>query len=188
VRDDADAAFRPAAALAFWCCLAVAAALFAAVELSPKLRTYRELRHEYDALETKLTVEERQVQHLESVADALRNDPEFAAELARVDFGTDESEERIPVDPKLNLEDGSRFDNAAGQRVAKTDPLGILQTPLLDKLCDSRLLRRSLLAAAVLLLLVGFVLFSGDARRLGHADLSARCRQWLAGRYGKRGL
>jgi hypothetical protein len=186
--DTSDSAFNPAVALAFWCCLALSAVLFAAVALSPKARTYRELRHEYDAIEGKVTFEERQVRHLQQVAEALQNDPDFASELARKDFGTNESEERIAVDPKLSLDDASKL-NPSADRVAASgskpgvDRLALLETPLLDQLCDSPLVRRSLLGAASFLLLIGFTFLSGDRRLAGQADLSTRCRQWLANRY-----
>jgi Septum formation initiator len=186
---DADTAFRPATAFAFWCCLGVSAALFAAVTLAPKLRSYRELRHEYDAIERKLAVEERQVQHLQQVADALRNDPDFASELARADFGTDDSEERIPVDPRLSLEDASKLDatvaNATADASTASHSTALLDTPLLDQLCDSAALRRSLLAAGALLILVGFTLLSGDARAPMDPDLDTRLRNWLTSRYRK---
>jgi hypothetical protein len=188
-RGEQDAAFRPVIALAFWCCLGISAALFAAVTLAPKLRSYRELRHEYDALERKLAVEERQVQHLQQVADALRNDPDFASELARADFGTDDSEERIPVDPRLNLDDASKLNAAVRQAAADEarglDSAAVLDTALLDRLCDSPPLRRSLLAAGGFLILVGFTFLSGDARLVTGPDLNTRLRDWLTSRYRK---
>ena len=94
---------RPLQSLLFWCCLALSAAIFAAVFLAPRLRTYRGLAREYAVLEGELVASERQVDYLQKVADALSHDRAFAAELARVDFGPSGPEERIAVRPALSF-------------------------------------------------------------------------------------
>ena len=69
--------------LAFWFCLSAAAAIFAVVFLSPRLRTYRDLRRQYDGLERGSIASETNVDYLNRVVEALKHDPDFAAELAR---------------------------------------------------------------------------------------------------------
>ncbi len=92
------------ASLAFWCCLIVAAVLFAAVALGPKLVTSIELRKEYLDNQAKLVAMENRAQYLDKVADALESDPQFAAEVARIDFDAARpGDERIAVDKSLSL-------------------------------------------------------------------------------------
>lgn len=185
-----EPAFRPVASLAFWCCLFSAAGLFAALALAPKLHTYRELRREYIGMQQKLVGKERQVDYLQKVADALEHDPEYAAELARIDFGTDETEERIPVDPKLGLS-GAVTPNLNAKGLAGSERNGstdILESPLLDTLSVDRRVRSSLLGATCLLVLVAFTFLCNTARpseTVERIAWSARCRRWLARRYSK---
>jgi hypothetical protein len=185
-----EPAFRPAASLAFWCCLFSAAGLFAALALAPKLHTYRELRREYIGMQQKLVGKERQVDYLQKVADALEHDPEYAAELARVDFGSDGLEERIPVEPSLGLRGtGAPQWNAVSptgsERHTSAD---ILESPLLDSLSVDRRVRASLLGATCLLVLVAFTFLCDTARpseTVERIAWSVRCRRWLARRYSK---
>jgi hypothetical protein len=174
--------------LAFWCCLAVAASLFATVFLAPRLRTFRDLRREYDGLERELVTSERHVDYLQKVVDALRHDPEFAAELARVDFGVSGSEERIPVAPQLSLTGEPPAESVTAAGAARPFPRNLLDTPLLDTLSDDRSVRASLLGAASLLLLVAFTFLCDTRPRTVAIDPDCgrtRCRRWLAERYAK---
>jgi hypothetical protein len=92
------------ASLAFWLCLVVAAGLFASVTLAPRLAAHVELKKEYQANQVELVGMENRMQYLEKVAEALKNDPEFAAEVARIDFDAARpGDERIAVDKTLSL-------------------------------------------------------------------------------------
>ncbi len=178
--------FRAAASLAFWCCLLVSAAILATVFLAPRLRTYRDLRRQYDGLQRELVASERHVDYLQKVVDALRHDPQFAAELARVDFGVSRSEERIPVAPGLSLNDEATMDPETPQEAARPFPQSLLDTPLMETLADDRSVRASLLGAASLLVLVAFTFLCDTRPRLREVDAvgwRTRCRRWFAERY-----
>jgi hypothetical protein len=173
--------------LAFWFCLASSAAILAVVFLSPRLRTYRDLRRQYDGLERELVAAEGNVDHLHRVVDALKHDPDFAAELARADFSVGGSEERIAVAPALRLNGiPKRADTVMSD--ARPFPQSALDTPFLDSLSDNRSVRSSLLGAASLLVLVAFTLLcenrpGRDPVASGH--WGERCRRWLADRYAR---
>jgi hypothetical protein len=181
-----ESGFRPFASLAFWCCLAVSAAIFATVFLAPRLRTWRDLQREYDGRQRELIASERQVDYLQKVVEALRHDLQFAAELARVDFGVSGSEERIPVAPALNLSGEPTLERETAQAVARPFPQNLLDTTLIDTLSDDRSIRASLLGAASLLVLVAFTLLCDTRPRLQEIDpvrWRTRCRRWFAERY-----
>jgi hypothetical protein len=180
----AEVAFRPFAALAFWCSLFLAAGLFAVLALSPKLRTYRDLSHEYDGLERQLVSTERRTDCLAKVADALEHDPEFAAELARVNFDAPGGDDRIPVGPHLRLAAWDSEPTLAASH--RSSSVALLDGPLLNTLSDDRGVRIPLMAAASLLVLVSFVFF-GESRA-DRADEDSEgprvdIRGWLADRY-----
>jgi hypothetical protein len=181
-----EAGFRPFTALAFWCSLFIAAGLFALLALAPKLRTYRELAHEYDSLHRQLVSTERRTECLAKVADALEHDPDFAAELARVNFDAPGGDERIPVAPQLRLAAWDSEPMLAASHPASL--AGLLDGPLLNTLSDDRTVRVSLMAAAALLVLVSFA-FCGESRA-DRADKDSEgprvdIRGWLADRYRK---
>jgi hypothetical protein len=181
-----ESGFRPLASLAFWCCLAVSAAIFATVFLAPRLRTWRDLQREYDGRQRELIASERQVDYLQKVVDALRHDPQFAAELARVDFGVSGSEERIPVAASLNLSGEPTLERETAQLAARPFPQNLLDTTLIDTLSDDRSIRASLLGAASLLVLVAFTLLCDTRARLQEVETvrwRTRFRRWFAERY-----
>src|SRR5436190_77972 len=90
--------------LAFWACLFMAAALYAAVALAPKLLAYLALEREFEANQWRLIALDRQVSHLEKVIEAQTHDPAFVREQARSAFDmTSPDEQRIPVDSHLRL-------------------------------------------------------------------------------------
>jgi hypothetical protein len=135
-----------------------------------------------------LLTSERQVDYLQKVVDALRHDPEFGAELARVDFGVSGSEERIPVGPQLSLTGEPPAETERAEGPVRPFPRNLLDTPLLDRLTDDGSVRRSLLGAASLLLLVGFTFLCETrprSRDVNRICWRTRCRKWLADRYAK---
>ena len=178
--------FRPLPALAFWFCLGISAAIFSIVFLAPRLRTYRALKRQYDGLQTELIAAESHVDYLHKVVDALRDDPQFAAEMARVDFGVAGTEERIPVAAPLSLHGERMTDSMPTQSMAQPFPQSLLGTTFLDPLSDDRSVRGSLLGAASLLVLVAFTLLCDTRANLVNVDPGrwrARCREWFVDRY-----
>ncbi len=143
-----------AISLAFWLTLLMAAALFAAVALSPKLAVYLQLRSQFDANQFKLVSAERQAEHLQRVINAIRNDKDFASELTRVEFdAVRPGEEVLPVDDALEL-DGRRI-------IAPTPPpvpIPVWYEPGVRYVASESSLRTSLLASAALLVVVSFAM------------------------------
>jgi hypothetical protein len=185
--DSGETPFRPLAALAFWASLFAAAGLFAVLALAPKLRTYRELSRDYDRLEHQLVATERRTESLAKVADALEHDPQFAAELARVDFDSPGKEERIAVGPQLSL---SVWDSepATAAPGARPSPVALLDGPFLNTLSDDRTVRLPLMAASSLLVLAAFVLCNERTAKRDNAECEpprGGLRRWLADRYRK---
>ena len=157
--------------LSFWLCLLAAAGLYGSVSLAPKLLTYLTLRHQYDTNQVQLVKLQGQVHYLSKVGKALENEPDFAAELARVDFDAARpGEERIPVGRTLSLD-------------ARTEPDQPLRavtlpwyTPLVRVLTDHRRLRTAALAAAILLALFAFTfLHDSQTRQIHTATETLRC-------------
>ena len=140
--------------LAFWLSLLFSAALYAAVALAPKLLDYVALDTEFQTNQAELVSLEQRVTHLERVSDALRNDPEFAAELARIDFEASRpGDERIAVEPLLSLEADPATTRLAS---AAIDGPVAWYIPLLEALTRNRTLRMSLLAIAVIVMVGAF--------------------------------
>ena len=175
-------------ALAFWFCLAFSAAILAIVFLSPRLRTYRDLKRQYDGLDRDLIASEGDVDYLHRVVDALKHDPEFAAELARADFSVSGSEQRFAVAPALRLGSIRKPLETVIVDTGRPIPQNVLDTPLLDSFSDNRSVRTSLLGAASLLVLVAFTLLCEKRPGLEPVETSRwgeRCRSWLADRYSR---
>ncbi|HEV8000282.1 MAG TPA: hypothetical protein VGP63_10410 [Planctomycetaceae bacterium] len=180
-----DAGFRPAAALAFWCSLLIAAGLFAVLALAPKLRTYHQLSRDYQGLHRQLVSTERRTESLAKVADALQHDPDFASELARINFDASKTEERIPVGPQLSL---AAWDSESTVDAdVRPSPAALLDGPLLNTLSDDRAVRVPLFAASSLLVVVAFALCGQNAANRWREAERPRIgiRGWLADRYRK---
>jgi hypothetical protein len=180
-----DAGFRPVAALAFWCSLLIAGGLFAVLALAPKLRAYHHLSKDYDGLHRQLVATERRTESLTKVAYALEHDPEFASELARVNFDAPKPEERIPVGPQLSLAAWDS-DQTTDAEVRPARAV-LLDGPLLDTLSEDRTVRVPLFAASSLLVLVAFALCGQTAASEtgGNEQSGLGIRGWLANRYRK---
>ncbi len=171
------------ASLAFWFCLLVAAGLFAIVVLSPKLLTYIELKNEFYANQVRLVALEEQVGYLEKVSDALRNDPEFAKELARVEFGAARpGDERIQVDPSLSL-DGS---SEEAQQPMPAQPI-LWPTGPLELLVHHPKIRIGALAAAAVITLLAFTFLPERSSESAPQERKKTRRYFskIAERYGR---
>ncbi len=142
-------------ALLFWGTMLSAGMLYALVALSPKLVFYLKLRDDRYQTQVKLVTLEHRVLYLKKVMHALENDPEFAAEHARVDLDAQRpGDETIPVDESLHYIPDGEFDPSAFKK-------SILPwyTDLLEVFAADHKKRRALLIAAVLMSLFAFTFF-----------------------------
>jgi cell division protein FtsB len=111
--------------LLFWMLLLTAAMLFAAVSLAPKLVTVRSLSLQHHHQQLRLLHLEQQTEQLERVVLALEQDPQFSAEIARLEFDAQRpGEELLPVDDRLQL-------SPVGQTVWKPVPAALAEDPWL---------------------------------------------------------
>lgn len=148
----ATAAQGWATSLLFWLCLVLAATMYGGVALAPKLLSWLTLKQEHYTHQVRLVQLERKVKYLGRVVDAMENDAEFAAQLARVDFDAARpGDERIAVDSNLSLD--ARDRPAAAPVLPRTASLLV---PLLRQVTDRPELRRALLTIAAALILFAF--------------------------------
>jgi cell division protein FtsB len=140
--------------LAFWLCLFTSAALYATVALSPKLLAFLTLNREYHANQWQLISLKKQVDHLQKVIDAQKNDPAFVREQARSDFDVaSPDEQRIPVDSYLRLNIGT------GNADLAVAPAELpWYSPLLAIIARSRSVSNALLGIAAILVLYAYAL------------------------------
>ena len=83
--------------------------MYGLVALAPRWYVNLELKAERQANKKRLLALEREVSDMQSVLDAVENDPEFKAELASVGFSAKRPEdESILVDERLKLDTRSR--------------------------------------------------------------------------------
>ena len=142
--------------VAVWLCLFAAGGLYATVTLSPKLLTFFQLHRDYHANQWKLVSLKEQVDHLQRVIDAQKNDPAFVREQARDDFDVAApDEQRIPVDSRLRLNIGTG--NANLVVVPRDLPW---HTGLLAVVARSRAAANTLLGLAAFLVLYAFTLLN----------------------------
>lgn len=138
--------------LAFWPCLLFAAALYAAVALSPPLLTYLTLRQQHHEGQLRLVSLKDQVDRGQKVIDALKHDPNFAKEMARADFKVAHpDEQRIPVDAALALPH-----HAAGPDLTVAPPDLPWYAPLIRLVADHHQFGNLLLAIAAGLVIYAF--------------------------------
>ena len=88
--------------LAFWMSLLIAATMYAAVALSPKLADWINVRQQYLSNAMRLQELEDEADYLERVAAALKSDPDFAGHLVRANQNSGEHDsEFVPVSHDL---------------------------------------------------------------------------------------
>ena len=148
--------------LLFWFCLVVAAGLFSAVALALKMLTNLRLRNECRLNQHQLVAIEKQVNYLQRVAEALKNEPQFAEELVRIDFdAVRPGDERIAVDPSLHLD--VAFDQSDSQIALpqQSSALTVWQEPVLQEFTENRRLRLAFLVSAGCITLLSFT-FLGE--------------------------
>ena len=145
--------------LLFWLCLVLAATMYGVVALAPKLLSWLTLKQEHYTHQVRLVELERKVKYLGRVVDAMENDADFAAQLARVNFDAARpGDERIAVDPMLSLD--ARDRPTAAPALPRTASLLV---PLLRQVTDRPDLRRALLTIAAALILFAFTFLQEPA-------------------------
>ena len=154
--------------LIFWVCLLIATGLFGLVSLAPKFCDYLQLRSHFDTNQRKLVALERQADQLGRVVNAIQHDPDFVAELTRIEFdAVGPDEEVIPVERDL------QFDAKKGQAsVPESYAVHEWYEPYVTYLASNSNLRMSLLGTAAILVIVSFTMLppAGEAqgRARGH--------------------
>ncbi len=141
--------------LLFWFSLLLAAGLFTAVALAPKLAETLRLRDLYSVNQRKLVSVERQNEQLQRVVEAIQHDQDFATEMTRIEFDAVRSDEEIiPVAADLKLE-------TRGIESPLVQPVmpRAWYRPWLTLLTEHDSLRSSLLGSAALLVVVSFTWF-----------------------------
>lgn len=138
--------------LLFWSLLLIAATLYGAVSLSPKLLTWTELHTDYVKTQTQLVSLEQRVTELRDITQALENDPRILQELARVDLDAAAAdEERIELPVELTLQ--SRMS-------AETTQPAVTRSwylPIVRAFVENQHLRQTSLWSAAALVLIAFV-------------------------------
>ncbi len=160
--------------LAFWCSLILAAALFAMASLAPKLVTRETLSRQFQQQQSRLLELELQTEQLGRVVTALELDPEFAAEIARLEFDAMRpGEEVIAVDAALQLTPVSRH-AASSPRPADEEHSW---QPRVNQFAADAQLRQGLLVVAAILVVVAFTFLQdngGDDAEHGRAGRTGR--------------
>ncbi len=159
--NESDSKFGWIVSLAFWLVLFCAVGVYASVALSPKLLTYLNLHNEYYVNQVRLVRIEKQVENLGRVVVALETDPNFSAELARIDFDAERpGDERIPVDPELSLD--GRLANATLSVPATSLPW---YGSLLKVVANNNRFRTTLLFTSAMLTILAFTFLQESQTR-----------------------
>ncbi|MFO1091894.1 MAG: hypothetical protein U0992_01085 [Planctomycetaceae bacterium] len=166
----------------FWICLLVAAGLYAPCVLAGRFVAWRELQYRHLRNQAELVGIQQDLRHLQRVADALEQDPEFAGRVARAELGAAPSRTRvIALPPELN---GDPREPPARADIAP--PKDDWYMPTLRRIAGDAALRRNLLCAAAGIFLLGFLLFRETTPKTAPAaPLAARGGAWrtIFGRY-----
>lgn len=148
--------------IGFWLCLFCGLGLFAAAFLAPRLVARDRLAQELVASSKRLEEAEQRYRQMQRTIEALRTDPEFASELARVQLDAVRSGEevlRVPAGMGLQLTD-SLPAHAPVSSAADMSESGDRRLVDLAAYVDSRpQLRWLLVLLAGVLVLLGFGLF-----------------------------
>lgn len=152
----------PVVALSFWLCLLVSAALYGLCALSPRIVEWATLRQRYLENQVELVGLQGQIKHLERVVDAMETDPEFAARLARSEFGGVVSNgDRVPLPTAIG------YDPRAPRTEERPRIAGLpWYVPLLERVADDGGLRLRSLGAAAGLMLFAFLFLQDRSLRI----------------------
>lgn len=142
--------------LCFWCTLLLAAGVYGAVAVAPKLAVWNSVRHQYQQNAQELVALEDEVDYLERVETALQTDPEFLNRLKQPTKATRPGEQSIAISGDLLFGyDGSPV-------VKPSKPADPPHHGLITALASRRPLRRGLLTLAAGLTIFAFT-FLNDA-------------------------
>lgn len=162
-----------AVSVCFWSTLALAAVLYAAVSLSPKLSVWMTARNEYARNSQDLASLEEKVEYLERVCHALDTDPDFLQRMSQssgATVRTSDGSELIPVSGDLLF----GYDDAVALEVTDLKPTRTVRFARL--LGSHRGLRTGLLGTATFLTLFAFA-FLNDAGS-GFVESAGRLIRW----------
>lgn len=140
--------------VAFWLCLFLAAALFGAVVLVPKILVAERLAQRHREIESRIDWMQRRNAYLDQVVDAFQNDPEFAAEVARFDLGA-----RSPDEHRVEAEARLAFRLAPPAPPAAVPASMPWWITLLEPFARDEMVRDAALLTAAGLLIAGFAFF-----------------------------
>ncbi|MEI7699808.1 MAG: hypothetical protein WCK86_08440 [Planctomycetia bacterium] len=144
--------------LAFWCSLAAAASVYAAVALSPKFVVWIDVRQQHRDNALRLHELEQQVDYLERVVQTLKTDPEFARRVAESGntAPTVAAEANVPT-PR----DGStEFESVLDSSAAKTQLLSPDSLVVIRRIASEHKLRSALLTGSAAVTLFAFTLLN----------------------------
>ncbi|MFP6767597.1 MAG: hypothetical protein VB859_05465 [Planctomycetaceae bacterium] len=162
--------------LAFWLTLTVAASLYAAVSLAPRFRTLQHLGLRHFDNRVELEALEDRIAYLDRVRLALKTNPGFATELARLDQQTARpGESHLAVDRSLQLV--PRLARPSDSAIA---PWAQWSRPLANTLAQNSAVRLGLLITAACLVLFAFALLQDS-----QADRLARWRGGVASSWNR---
>lgn len=163
--------------LLFWLVLLTAGGCYAAVALAPKLVVWRDWDRRHRENQLELVALESRCTQLEQVIAALKHDPQFAAEMVRLEFDAlAPGEEVIPVGRALALQP------PAQEPVPRSHVAWEVGDPWLSALASEPTLRRVLLVSAAILVLAAFT-FLQDGNTTGHREPPRSAWTWLRERY-----
>ncbi len=137
----------------FWLVLLVAGTMYGGVALAPKVLSWQRTQEIYVAQRYQLVEREEQIDSLERLVTALDQDPQFVAELARLELDTPATgAESISVDDTL-VHDPRQVTSSKPAAPFMAVPAW---EPWLTVLATQQSLRTGLLTAAAILVIAAF--------------------------------
>ena len=136
----------------FWCFLLCALTLYGAVVLAPKAWGWLNLSAAYQTNRDQIAALQQRIKFLEQVAEALENDPEFAAEFARLDLAA-----RSPEEERISVEGHLAWDTRRAEMLPEVPPPTLpWYAPLVRVVAFSPPVRTVILLAAATITLLSF--------------------------------
>lgn len=152
---------RTITSLLFWLCLFAAIGMYAVCALSARVVVWADLDREHRTRQAELIGRQREVRHLQRVADALETDPDFAARLARSELAASTpGAEVIPLPEELAYDPLATSSEAPNAVIADA-----WFVPLFRRVAADDVLRQRLWVGAATLLLFAFGVLHNGARR-----------------------
>jgi hypothetical protein len=170
---------RAIGSLLFWLCLFAAVGMYGVCAVSSRVVTWAELDREYRTRQAALVGRQREVRHLQSVADALENDPAFGERLAQSELAAQTpGAEVIAVPGELSYD--PLMDVVETPEVAVTEAWFV---PVFRRVSADDQLRKWLWMGAAALLLFAFGVLHNGPRRAWFRGAGRK----LFGRYIRKG-